>query len=162
MLKQMAVIAIGIGMLVVMPDPAAGQDLEFVGYTKATRSGQAGVVAFHQECSDQFGATSPGARACTSADVIGSPLSDDFADDPNETSNWVLPSFVQNIGSSVVDASGRSGSPKNLSCDGWNSNLSSVTGLAMFDSGIQMGRFLLATCNTQRNIACCAPVDEGP
>jgi hypothetical protein len=158
MLKQVAV-AIGIAILVVAPERVAAQESEFLGYTMATRTGQAGVVGFHQECAAQFGAT---ARACTSADIVGSPLSGTFAADPNQTSNWVLPSFVQSIGSSVADASGRSGSPKNLSCDGWNSNLASVTGLAMLDSGVQMGRFTLATCNGLRNIACCAPVDTGP
>ncbi len=158
MLKQTVVLAIGISMLI-MPESVAGQDLEFLGYTTATRTGQAGVVGFHQECADQFGAT---ARACTSADIIDSTLADLFAADPNAVSNWVLPSFVQNISSLVVDASGKSGSPKNLSCDGWNSNLSSVTGLAMLDSGVQMGRFVLATCNMLRNIACCKPVETSP
>jgi len=154
----MAVMAIGMTFLFVAPGPVAAQDqdMEFLGYTMATRTGQAGIAGFHQECAARFGAT---ARACTSANIVGGTVSGGFVADPNETSNWVLPSFVQNIGSSVVDASGKSGSPKNLSCDGWNSNLASVTGLVSLDSGIQRGRFTLAPCNIQRNIACCAPVE---
>lgn len=157
MLRRIAV-TVGFGIFAVAPNLAAGQDLGFVGYTTTTRSGQAGVLAFHQECTDAFGAD---ARACTSADIIGTSVPPSFVD-RNSASNWVLPSFVQNIGNLVVDASGKSGSPANLSCDGWNSQASNVTGLAMVDSGVQLGRFVLSTCNGLRNIACCAPVEPSP
>jgi hypothetical protein len=154
MLKRMAMI-VGIGIAAVAPDLAAAQDLEFIGYTTTARSGQAGVLAFHQECA---ALGRPGARACTSADIIGTSVPSDIFD-RNAASNWVLPSFVESVGNLVVDASGKSGSPTNLSCDGWNSQASTVTGLAMVDSGGQLGRFLLSTCNGLRNIACCAPVE---
>lgn len=133
--------------------PAAGQDFELVGYTTTTRTGGAGVLLFHEDCAGKF----PGARACTTADLIsGQFVTRPVDPNPNYT-NWVLPSFVSIVSTSTglvaVDVTGRTGTPQNLSCDGWTSGLGTVTGLTLSD----VGRFALAACNSSRNIACCAP-----
>jgi hypothetical protein len=150
MKAQAAVVALIVG--VSFAAPAAGQDFQLVGYSTA-KTGGAGVLAFDEECAK----VKAGARACTTADLISGPFATRPPDpNPNYT-NWVLPSFVSVVSTSTglvaVDVTGRTGTPQNLSCDGWTSGLGTVTGLTLSD----VGRFALAACNSSRNIACCAP-----
>jgi hypothetical protein len=132
--------------------PALGADANnLIGYTGVSRNGAAGVLVFHSDCAAAFPGT--GARACTSADLIGGEVPTKPADPNTNTTNWVLPSFTVTVGTSVLDASGKLATPQNLSCDGWNSNVSSLTGLSVNENG----RFTLSACSGARNIACCAP-----
>jgi len=151
MKTQAAVVALIVG--VSFAAPAAGQDSRLVGYTPTARTGGVGVLLFHDDCAKAF----PGARACTTADLISGPFATRPADPNPNFTNWVLPSFVSIVSTSTglvaVDVTGKTGTPQNLSCDGWTSGLATVTGLTLSD----VGRFVLAACNGSRNIACCAP-----
>jgi len=155
MKTQAAVVALIVG--VSFAAPAAGQDSRLVGYTTTARTGGAGVLLFHEDCAKAFPEIL-GAHACTTADLLSGLFKLPRPADPNPSyTNWVLPSFVSIVSTSTglvaVDVSGRTGTPQNLSCDGWTSGLGTVTGLTLSD----VGRFALAACNGSRNIACCAP-----
>lgn len=131
--------------------PAMAQDAEIVGYSAAQRAGNAGLLVFHDDCDNSFPGI--GARACTTADLLrGAVVTRPVDPNPNST-NWVLPSIVGIIGANALDASGRSATPANLTCDSWRSNSAAVTGITLND----LGQIVLAACNGARNITCCAP-----
>ncbi len=135
--------------------PATAQDSELVGYTPTLRAGSFGILGFNEDCDNAF----PGSHVCTSADLIGGNLPTRFPDPNANATNWVVPSIVETVVPSagiiiVIDRSGKTGSPANLTCDGWLSASSVVTGLTANDKG----SFVLAACNGARNVACCVPV----
>ena len=133
--------------------PAAAQDSELVGYTPTVRAGSFGILGFNEDCDNAF----PGSHVCTSADFVRGNLPTRPTDPNANATNWVAPSPVGTVVSSagiiVIDRSGKTGSPANLTCDGWLSASSVVTGLTANDKG----SFVLAACNGARNIACCVP-----
>jgi len=149
MRKTMAVATLVLGIMSFAPILA--QDAEIVGYTAVQRAGNAGLLVFHNDCETRFPGI--GARACTTADLIRGAVPTRPVDPNPSATNWVLPSFFAVLGTTVVDASGRSGTPANLTCDSWRSNSAAVTGVTLND----LGQIVLAACNGARNIACCAP-----
>jgi hypothetical protein len=135
--------------------PAVAQDSELVGYTAVTRAGSAGILVFNEDCDNAFPGV--GAHVCTSGDLIRGNLPTRPADPGANATNWVVPSPVGTVVSGtaiiLIDQSGKTGTPANLTCDGWSSAAATVMGLTANDKGT----FVLAACNGSRNIACCAP-----
>jgi hypothetical protein len=135
--------------------PAAAQDSELIGYTAVVRNGAAGVLVFNEDCDNAFPGV--GAHFCTSGDFIRGNLPTRPADPGANATNWVAPSVVGTVVAgtviTVIDQSGKTGTPANLTCDGWASAAATVTGLTANVNGT----FVLAACNGARNIACCAP-----
>jgi hypothetical protein len=135
--------------------PAAAQDSELVGYTAITRTGSAGVLVFNEDCDNAFPGV--GAHICTSGDFIRGNLPTRPTDPGANATNWIAPSPVGTLVAgtviTLIDQSGKTGTPANFTCDGWASAAATVTGLTANDKGT----IVLAACNGSRNIACCAP-----
>jgi len=135
--------------------PAAAQDSGLIGYTAVTRNGAGGILVFNEDCDNACPGV--GAHICSSADFIRGNLPTRPADPGANATNWVAPSIVGTVVAgtvvTVVDQSGKTGTPANLTCDGWSSAAATVLGLTANDKGA----FVLAACNGARNIACCAP-----
>ena len=135
--------------------PAAAQDSELIGYTSVARNGAAGVLVFNEDCDNAFPGV--GAHICTSGDFIRGNLPTRPADPGPKATNWIAPSIVGTVISgtviTLIDQSGKTGTPANLTCDGWASAAATVTGLTANDKG----NIAPAACNGARNIACCAP-----
>jgi len=153
MKAQAVVVAFMFG--VALAAPASAQELKLVGYTSTTRTGGVGVLVFDEDCATKFAGT--GARACTTADLISGAFATRPTDPDPRYTNWVVPSFASMVstttGLAALDVTGKTGTPQNLTCDGWTSSLGTVTGLTLSD----VGRFVPAACSVSRNIACCAP-----
>ncbi len=146
MKKQAMAVAFAFGVGFAMP--AVGQEFELVGHTPGGRTGAAGVLVWNEDCDNSF----PGSRVCTSGDLLRGNLPVRFTDPTPNATNWVLPTVVGNSGTSLIDASGIVGSPANLTCNAYTSGAATVTGLSINDRGY----FVLAGCNGQRSLACCA------
>ncbi len=136
--------------------PAAAQDSELIGYTAVVRNGAAGVLVFNEDCDNAFPGV--GAHFCTSGDFIRGNLPTRPTDPGANATNWIAPSVVGTVISgaviTLVDQSGKTGTPANLTCDGWASAAATVTGLTANANGT----IVLAACNGSRNIACCVPL----
>jgi hypothetical protein len=135
--------------------PAAAQDAELIGYTAIARNGAAGILVFNEDCDNRFPGV--GAHVCTSGDFIRGNLPTRPADPAANATNWIAPSVVGTVVAgtvlTVIDQSGKTGTPANLTYDGWASAAATVTGLTANANGT----IVLAACNGARNIACCAP-----
>jgi hypothetical protein len=145
----MSALALGLGVAL----PAFAQDAVLVGYTTITRNGAAGVLVMNEDCDNRFAGT----RMCTSGDLLLGNLPVRPGDPSSNVTNWILPTAVGTVNGAAVtliDASGKTGTPASFTCDGFSSAAASVTGLTASD----LGRIVLAPCNVARNIACCAPL----
>jgi hypothetical protein len=153
MARTAAILLLMLGVCAAVP--AAAQDSELVGYTATLRNGAGGILVFNELCDDAFPGV--GSHVCTSADFVRGNLPTRPSDPGSQFTNWVAPSVVGTVFSSagitVIDRSGKTGSPANLTCDGWASASATVTGLTANDRGM----FVLAACSGARNIACCVP-----
>lgn len=135
--------------------PAAAQDSKLIGYTTIARNGAAGILVFNEDCDNAFPGV--GAHVCTSGDFIRGNLPTRPADPNPNATNWIAPSTVGSVISgaviTLIDQSGKTATPPNLTCDGWTSAAATVTGLSANDTGA----IVLAACSAARNIACCKP-----
>src|SRR5262245_18450800 len=140
---------------VCIPFAVSAQDSELVGYTAITRNGAGGILVFNEDCDNAFPGV--GAHICTSGDLIRGNLPTRPADPGANATNWIVPSptgtVVAGTVITLIDQSGKTGTPANFTCDGWASAASTVTGLTANDKGT----IVLAACNAARNIACCVP-----
>ena len=154
MAKRTAILAFILGVGAALP--AAAQDSELRGYTAVTRTGAGGVLVFNEDCDNAFPGI--GAHLCTSGDLIRGNLPTRPIDPNPNATNWIAPSVVGTVISgsviTLIDASGKTGTPANLTCDGWASAAATVTGLTENDKGT----IVLAACNGSRNISCCVPL----
>ena len=152
MAMRMAILAFILGLAATVP--ADAQD-GLVGYTAVVRTGSAGILVFNEDCDNAFPGV--GAHICSSADFIRGNLPTRPVDPNANATNWIVPTVVGTVVAGTVitdvDASGKTATPGNLTCDGWISAASTVTGLSANDKG----SILPAACNGARNIACCAP-----
>src|SRR5262249_19087180 len=125
--------------------PAAAQDSDLIGYTAITRNGAAGILVFNEDCDNAFPRV--GAPVCRSGDFIRGNLPTRPTDPNGNATNWITPSPVGTVISgaviTLVDQSGKTGTPANLTCDGWGSAAATVTGLTANDKGT----IVLAACN---------------
>ena len=156
---KLARLAVGLLFIALSP-PVAADDVRYFGNTTTSTFGNAGVIRFNQLCNAAFPTT--GARICTSEEIVrnGGALP---AADANGVDQWVHPTITSTFttGTLAVDFSGRQATPANLSCNGWSSAVSTVTGLVITSSNNQgtiSGQFNLSTCNLSRNVACCARI----
>lgn len=135
--------------------PALGQSaFEFVGTSAATTTGDVGIFALNNLCSDTFS----GARMCTSGEILGT------VEPPTLPAAlaWARPTIasmdVESSGSEVID---RDSGVKSfviggrLSCGSWNDASPGIAGLMV---GTDDGAFGLAACSSAISVACCAPV----
>jgi hypothetical protein len=156
MARRAAVLSFMLAICAALPVPAAAQDSELIGYTAVVRNGAGGVLVFNEDCDNAFPGV--GAHFCTSGDFIRGNLPTRPADPGANATNWIAPSVVGTVVAgtviTVIDQSGKTGTPANLTCDGWASAAATVTGLTANDKGT----VVLAACNGARNIACCVPL----
>lgn len=140
-------------LVVVLGARAEAQTVEYLGDSTSTVIGNVGVLRFSDLCAAAFPGTN--ARVCTSEEIIRNAGPGPNAD-TDQSNQWVHPTLVGTFatGSVAVDFSGVSATPANLSCNGWTSNASTVTGLVL----TTLGQFALRTCNGARQVTCCALV----
>lgn len=144
---------LGLGAVVLVASYALAESRlprGLVGFTTATTTGDAGVLAMTKLCQAEF----PSSRMCRSAEVLATQTVPTLP----EASAWVQPTLVPaatgTVPSIAADASGRNASPGALSCDGWANN--GNDGLVVD----QLGRFGLGTCATAYRVACCTAQPE--
>ena len=119
------------------PDPGTEPaPVEFVGFSDAALNGAQGFITMHDACTASY----PGSRMCKSAQFIDSP-------------SYAIASGWAWIGlSNTNEPSGiGNGGDLNLTCRGWNSNVSTSYGLSV-DSD---GRFGQKNCMSALPVACC-------
>jgi hypothetical protein len=154
MARHAAILSFILGVCAAVP--AAAQDSELIGYTAITRTGIGGILVFNEDCDNAFPGV--GAHICTSGDFIRGNLPTRPADPGANATNWIAPHIVGTVISgaviTLIDESGKTGTPANFTCDGWASAAATVTGLTANDKGA----IILAACNGSRNIACCVPL----
>lgn len=126
-----------------------------VGVTDEVSQGNVGLLILNERCAAKF----PGGHWCMSREVLTG-----YQEEVTDTQDifaWVQPSIAGAFhdpvdGPQAIDASGVIGHPQDLSCNGWTSTGSSLTGLT-----IQLPPFggLKATgrpCTSEIPAACCA------
>ena len=143
MLFFIAVLIVALGARSVL----AADGREYVGETAAATTPNIGIIAIHNLCGAEF----PGARMCSSSDIIHG---GGVKADPPPREAWVSPSLVTGTASGyVLDASGVSSVKGTLSCSAWSSTSSGLTGLVL----TSWGWLSVANCNaTKVGVACCA------
>lgn len=154
MLRYLVPAAIACGLL--LSFPAAAQDVQYVGDSKAPdsspRSGGAGILELNEECVATFG---DGARMCNSLEILLTLQSGTVPerDTGQVTRKWVAPAIVAGS-SSAIDATGITATGAQLSCNGWSNATSTFKGLTIDNNG----KFTAQTCNGLRHVACCQAV----
>lgn len=136
----------------------AADPYQWVGVTSVAFTGDGnglGFVGMTTQCRADFG---PGARMCTSQEILESDTLNPNAIPPDGC--WARPSWAPN-GIGVLDESGSYASAATtLSCQSWTSNGAGSSGLALMPNG-SIGWFSQAggqiSCDQSRPVACCKP-----
>jgi len=141
----------------VAADSAQANPYQWVGATTTTFTGDGngfGFVGMTSQCRGEFG---PGARMCTSVEILESDTHN-LLDIPS-TGCWIRPVFqpfggnLSTTGAKALDASGLLADPNELTCLWWTGGLSAYRGLVLGDSG----SFARLSCDVPRSVACCKP-----
>ncbi len=131
---------------------AETSNIQLVGFTTATATGDAGILTFHKLCFAEF----PGSRMCTSDEIVATI-------DPPLTAGteyaWVHSVLVASLASrsSVFDSLGieyELGFNHRPNCAGW-----AYTGPFGPVIATDSGSATVHACTEANRIACCAPVN---
>lgn len=117
------------------PQAGGSQRFAVIGSTGTAVKGNAVLGTGVSECATTFGSE---ARLCSSADVKNT---SDLLSKAPARSNWVHPFEV-----------GDSRAEDLLSCEGWSTSSSTVTGLAFNNAG-----FARISCDNDLPVLCCVP-----
>ncbi|MEZ4282294.1 MAG: hypothetical protein R3F21_22040 [Myxococcota bacterium] len=137
-------------LLLILASSAHAQDpYQWVGATSVSFTGDGnglGFVGMTTQCRADFG---PGARMCTSQEVLESDTLN-FNAIP-QAGCWIRPTFVPAGSASAIDMSGSADSGPGLSCQGWTNT--SESGVSLRPNG---GLERIA-CSAVSPVACCKP-----
>lgn len=125
---------------------------EYIGVTSVATEPNLGLIGLHELCENDF----PGARMCSSADLIRNGRRAGAELPPASSGAWVHPTLVEASPSRSEDAGGQGGNVGNLSCGAWKTASNLLSGLVLTGLFNLSASFSTADCNLSLPVACCA------
>jgi hypothetical protein len=127
---------------------------QLVGHTTTAHQGGEGVRTFTLACQADYGSA---ARMCTSEEVLNTIVWPTLTE-----AAWVRPTIVSSSTDGIVDASGIKQTRFYLSCQGWGTTSSGLTGLTVNPGGglKAYDDLLTNVCSIPKPVACCRRVPE--
>ena len=123
---------------------------QFMGFSSGTTDGTGGLIGMSNLCHASFS----GSHICSTVEFGGSIKNS--ATGVSGTA-WIRPVITGDGQFADIESGIEANGSSQLSCNGWNANSTSNTGLSVDDKGSISGpsSAVISSCDVQRSVVCC-------